>query len=68
MREEQNLEDKTMKTMKTIAMILLVLAEIAGLILLFTDYMRFGMFIIAISTLSVSIASIYLQKNGKENV
>ncbi|MBP5654805.1 MAG: hypothetical protein J6X33_04770 [Clostridiales bacterium] len=57
-----------MKTMKTIAMILLVLAEIAGLILLFTDYMRFGMFIIAISTLSVSIASIYLQKNGKENV
>ena len=57
-----------MKTIKTIAMVLLVLAEIAGLILLFTDYMRFGMFIIAISTLSVSIASIYFQKKGKENV
>ena len=57
-----------MKTMKKIAMVMLVLVELAGLMLLFTDYMIFGMFIIAISTLSISIASIYFQTKGKENI
>ena len=57
-----------MKTMKKIAMVMLVLAELAGLMLLFTDYMIFGMFIIAISTLSISIARIYFQTKGKENI
>ncbi|MBO4459718.1 MAG: hypothetical protein J5778_03575 [Clostridiales bacterium] len=57
-----------MKTMKKIAMVMLVLAELAGLVLLFTDYMIFGMFIIAISTLSISIARIYFLNKGKENI
>ena len=54
--------------MKKIAMVMLVLVELAGLALLFTDYMIFGMFIIAISTLSISIARIYFLKKGKENI
>lgn len=57
-----------MKTMKKIAMVMLALAELAGLALLFTDYMIFGMFIIAISTLSFSIGRIYFQTKGKENI
>ena len=53
--------------MKKIAMVLLVLIMIAGLALLFTDYMRFGMFIIAFGSLSFSISRIIIMsKKNKE--
>lgn len=56
--------------MKKLAMVLLVLVQIAALALLFTEYMRFGMFLIAFSGLSFSMSRIILAKrrNSKEAV
>ncbi len=53
--------------MKKIAMVLLALIMIAAVALLFTDYMRFGMFIIAFGSLSFSISRIMIMtKKNKE--